>query len=81
VQTRGVGVSDVAARHTVEITAADVSGTEPGPTHSSAAKMPHTSAAEMRATEMRSMTSEVAATATTSAAAMTARHARISSEN
>jgi len=65
-----------------EITAADVSGTEPGPAHSSAAKMPHTSAAEMRATEMRSMTSEVAAaTATTSAAAMTARHARISSEN
>jgi hypothetical protein len=43
--------------------------------------MPHTSAAEMRATEMRSMTSELAATATTSAAAMTARHARISSEN
>jgi hypothetical protein len=43
--------------------------------------MPHTSAAEMRATKMRSMASEVAATTTTPAAAMTARHARISSEN
>jgi len=83
VNARGARVGEVAVRHAAEIAATDVSGTEPGPAHSSAAEMPHTGAAEMRTTEMRSATSEVSATTATAPTAptMTMRPARAGSEN
>src|SRR5215470_11918363 len=72
----GVGVSEVAARHAAEITAADVR-----PAHSSATE---TRTAKMRTTEMPSAAPVAAATAMT-ATAVTAttpsRHAGVSSEN